>query len=680
MAGKSGSQIIRTICHMCMQCCGINAHTRDGRLIRVSAMTEHPFHQLCVKAQGIVDWLYSPQRITTPLKRIDGDWKRISWDEAWDTIADKLRKVKENYGARSLVVHLGNPFIGTQVGRVASRFLSLYGSPNYTSTASLCWAAGSTGHGLSVSDRLLRLWPSYEGTRCIVVWGVNPPQSNIVDATNILSARKKGARLIVIDPRRTALAQEADIYAQIRPGTDCVLALGVLNVIISEKLYDKAFVQNWTVGFDKLADHARKYSPEEVEKITWVPARTVGEIARMYAGSRPATITQGVPIDHSRNGVQTSRALSLLMTLTGNLDVAGGNVYNPPLRLTSLRVKGAASPEEGIGASYPIFARFTGEQTSALVTDAIISGQPYPVKAVIVHGANPLLTWPNSSKVRQAFSRLDLLVVSDLFLTETAKLAHIFLPTTTLWEGEVLKDYIFAGLPLIALGNKVVEPLGECLENWQLWAELGKWMGYADYFPWRSTDDLLANLLEPSGYTLDQLKASPGGILYGNPNGGQKYLEKGLSSPSGKVELYSQLLERYGYEPLPAFIEPLPAEGQAKDYPLILISGTRVHAFTHSRHRNVARLKKLIPYPTVEINTDTARKLGITDGNEVVVESPRGSIKLKAKPSADIHPRVISVTHGWDEANVNYVTDGDVRDPISGYPAFKSVMCRVRQT
>jgi anaerobic selenocysteine-containing dehydrogenase len=680
MAVKSGTQIVKTICNMCMQCCGINAYTRDGKLIKVTGMEEHPFNHLCVKAQGIMDWLYSPQRVTSPMKRNGNSWQKISWDEAFDIIADKLAKVKEKYGAKSLVIHLGNPFIGTHVGRVASRFCSLYGSPNYTSTASLCWAAGGIGHGLTISDRLLRLCPSYEGTRCIAVWGLNPQQSNIVEAAQIAGARKKGAKLIVVDPRHTPLAKEADIYAQIRPGTDAVLALGVINVIIAERLYDRAFVEKWTSGFDKLAAYAQKFSPEEVEKLTWVPAKTVRDIARMYARAKPAAITQGVPIDHSLSGVQTSRALSILMTITGNLDVAGGNVYNPPLRLTSFRVKGAASSEEGIGAGYPIFARFTGEQTSAPVPDAILSGEPYPVKAVIVHGSNPMMTWPDTSKVKQAFSELDLLVVSDLFMTETAKLADIFLPTTTIWEGEALKDYAFVGMPLVILAHKVVEPLGECQENWQIWAELGKRMGYAEYFPWQSTDELLANLLEPSGYTLNQLKTTLGGIVYGNPIGGQKYLEKGLSSPSGKVELYSQLMEKYGYEPLPAFIEPLKGDGQAKDYPLILISGTRVHAFTHSRHRNVARLKKLIPYPTVEINTATARKLGISDGDEVTVESPQGSISLKARLSDDIHPRVISITHGWEEANVNLLTDGDARDPVSGYPAFKSVMCRVQKT
>ena len=502
MTTGNGTRIIKTVCNMCMQCCGIDAHTRDGKLVDVTAMEGHPFNHLCVKAQGIVDWLYSPERLTTPLKRANGDWKKISWNEAFDIISDKLSAVKEKYGAKAFVTHMGNPFIGTPVGRVASRFCSLYGTPNHTSTASLCWAAGSMGHGLSVSNRLLRLFPSFENSRCMILWAYNPRESNITDLVQITPARKNGARLIVIDPRKTELAKEADIHAQIRPGTDSALALGMMNVIIAEQLYDQDFIQNWTVGFDKLTEHVRKYTPEEVERITWVPASTIREIARMYATSKPATIAQGVPLDHCINGVQTSRAVSILIAITGNLDVSGGNIYLPSLKLTGLRVKGNVVRDEVVGIDYPIFNRFIGEATCLPVADAVLSGKPYPVKAMIVHGANPALIWPNTSKVKEALSQLDFLVVSDLFMSETAKLADLVLPTTTFWEEDVLKDYAFVGLPLVMLANKVVEPLGECMENWWIWAELGRRMGYGDYFPWQSTDELLTTLLMQLNYRL----------------------------------------------------------------------------------------------------------------------------------------------------------------------------------
>ncbi len=682
MLKENDVKIVKSICTMCPTCCGIDAHIRDGRLIRVTAMKEHPVNKLCVKAQGMVDWLYSEERITTPLKHIDGAWEKISWDEAFDIIGDKLNNIKENYGAKALVIYLGDPSLeSSHVLRVATRFCSLYGTPNFTSNASLCFAARGIGHGLSLSKRVLPLFPSYENTRCVVVWGYNPQQSNIIEAASIPSAKRRGAIIIVVDPRATPLAKKADIHIQIRPGSDCALALSLLNVIIAEELYDEVFVKKWTVGFDRLREHVKEYSPEVVEKITWVPAETIRKFATMYATNKPAVIAQGVSLDHCPNGVQNSRAISILIAITGNLDIPGGNIYNSPLKQTSPRIKGAVSLDEAIGAGYPIFGKFTGETTAMPVTNAIITQKPYPIKALIVQGSNPVLTWTNTNRVREAFKKLDLLVVSDLFLTETAKLADIFLPAATFLEEEILRDYTFKGLPLIAIGNKAVEPLGDCLGDWQIWSELGRKMGYADYFPWQSADELFATLLEPSGITVKQLKQNPGGILYHELNRQEKYIEEGLNTPSGKVEIFSQTMAEYGYDPLPTFTEPLENLANkpklAQSYPFILITGTRVNAFTHSQHRNIARLRKLVPYPLVEINTNTVKNLGIADGDHVVIESIRGSIKLQAKITDDIHPKVLSLQHGWDEANANILTDDEERDPISGYPGFKTVLCRV---
>jgi anaerobic selenocysteine-containing dehydrogenase len=678
MSRRSNTKVVKSLCHMCSSGCGINAHVENGRLVRVTARKEHPVSRLCVKARAIPDWLYSPERITHPMRKVDGTWREISWDEAFDIISDSLASIKENYGAKALVVHLGEPMISTDAPRLAARFCSLYGTPNYTTGASLCFAAREIGHGLTLGKRISPLFPNYENTRCIVVWGYNPEQSKVGEEASILSAQKRGARLIVVDPRATPLAKMADIHIQIRPGTDCALALGLLNVIIAEELYDREFVKKRTFGFDKLREHVKRYSPEVVEKITWVPAKKIVQFAIMYATNKPATISQGVALDHCANGVQNSRAISILIAITGNLDIIGGDIYYSPLRQTSLRVKGRVSVDEAIGARYPIFGKFTGETTAMPVAEAIIAGKPYPVKALIVQGCNPALTWPDSNKVREAFQRLDLLVVSDLFMTETAKLADFFLPATAFPERKIIKDYFYEGLPLIALSNNVVEPSADCLGDWQIWCELGKRMGYADYFPWQSADELLAYLLKPSGITLEQLEQNPAGIMYRQLDRQRKYEEEGLNTPSGKVEIFSQIMADYRYDPLPTFTEPQP-DAVAESYPFILITGTRVNAFTHSRYRNIARLRKLVPQPWVEINPAPAKNLGIADGDEVVVESAKGSIRLQAKITPDIHPKVLSLQHGWDEANANILTDDEQHDPISGYPGFKTTLCQVRK-
>ena len=355
MPGDSGSRIVKSACFMCHICCGIDALVEDGRLVGVTAMKEHPFNQLCVKADGMAEWFYSRERVLSPLRKVDGTWQEVSWDEALDFIADRLAGIREKYGARALVIHLGEPLINTQAGRVAARFCSLFGTPNHTTGASVCFAARGIGHGLSYSNQMSTLLPNYENTRCVVAWGFNPGQSNVRQAVKISLARKQGAGLIVVDPRVTPLAKEADIYARVKPGTDLALALGLLNVIIGEELYDRDFVRDWTTGFDELREHVKSYSPEAVEEITWVPAEIIRKFARMYASSKPAVIAQGVSLDHSLNGVQTSRAISMLIAITGNLDVLGGNVYYPVMAQTSLRVRGGVRISDAIGAKYPIF-------------------------------------------------------------------------------------------------------------------------------------------------------------------------------------------------------------------------------------------------------------------------------------------------------------------------------------
>lgn len=675
MSRKSNTRVVKTYCRICLSCCGIDAHVEDGRLVKVTPMKEHPVNKLCVKAQAIPDLIYSPQRITHPMRKVDGEWRKISWEEAFAFITERLNQIREDYGAKALVVHQGEPIIATEAIGMAQRFCSLFGTPNYTSGGSLCFAAKGIGYGLSFSRHMFPLAPSYENARCVVVWGHNPHHSKLGEEIDILKAQSHGAKLIVVDPRLTPLARRADLHIQVKPGADCALALGLMNVIITEGLYDKDFVHKWTYGFDKLVEHVQNYPPEIVEQVTWVPADKIRQFARMYASAKPATISQGVALDHCPNAVQSSRAVSLLIAITGNLDISGGNIYFSPLKQSNLRLKGNFSLDEAIGAQYPIFSQFLAETTAMPLTETLVTGRPYSVKALIVQGCNPALTWPNSEKVRQAFAQLDLLVVIDLFMTETAKMADVFLPAVAFPERKIMRDHFFEGVPLIVLGNKVVEPPPDCLEDWRIWAELGKRLGYGGYFPWRDTDELFAFLLRPSGITLEQLEQNPGGIFYHQPIEQRKYEKEGFATPSGKVEISSQILAEYGYDPLPTF----PKEKQSEDYPLILISGSRINAFTHSQHRNIARLRKLEPEPRVDTHPDTAKTLGIADGDEVLVQSEVGSIRLKARLSTDVHPKVLSIQHGWAEANVNILTSDILLDPISAYPAFKTIPCQVRK-
>jgi len=676
-------KVVKSFCWMCpfLQC-GLDVYVENGKISKVTPMPEHALKikQLCVKPQGLVEWVYSPERVTSPMLKVDGQWKEVAWDEALGFIADKLKAIKKDYGPKAFLVHLGNPFIGTHAEKLTRRFMDLYGSPNHTAGSSFCWYGRRIAHSVTLNYGRVTLQPNYRGTKCIVAWGFNPDESLHAVGAAIHTLKERGVKLIVIDPRRTALAKDADIHVQIRPGTDGALAMGMLNVIIGEELYDKDFVRDWTVGFDRLAERVKEFTPERVEEITWISADMVREIARTYANSKPSTIAQGISIEHSTGGIQATRVITVLLAICGNFGINGGNTDSPRLPQTNLRFAELVNDDEAIGADYPLFTQFVRESTVVPVIDAMLTGKPYPIRGMLVQGSNPMLIWPNVHKVKKALETLDLLVVADLFMTETAKEANVFLPVATFLERRTLKDFGGSGPSMVQVSQQAIEPIGNAWEDWKIWAELGKKMGYAEHFPWKNTDELFEYLLQPTGFTLAQMNENPGGLFYGE-HAERQYLKGGFDTPSKKVEIYSETMEKSGAEPVPTYQEPLESPitrpDLAKEYPLHLISGCRSKYFTHSQYRNIPSLRKLNPEPLLEIHPDTAKGLGISDSNMVKVSSPRGEITIKAKVTEDIHPSVVSVPHGWPEANINLLTDDAARDPISAYPGFRCGLCKV---
>lgn len=681
----SEERIVKTICNMCQLGCGINVHVAGERAVRISPMEEHPLRILCPKAdsQAILEMVYSEERLRTPLKKVNGTFKEISWDDAFDFISEELTRIKQQYAARAFAYNTGNAFISTQTEKVARRFCDLYGTPNFTSGASFCFYARLFAHNLTWDYRGGYALPSWRQSQCAIIWGSNPTESSIPILPAVNALRERGGKLIVIDPRVIPLAKQADIYAQVRPGTDCALALGLLNVVINEELYDREFTANWTIGFDRLVEHVKGYSPEKVAEITWVPPDTIRAMARMYAQTRPASIFEGVALDHYNNGFQASRAIAILIAITGNLDVPGGNAWPDRGKpFTNLRITDRIHDEDGIGAEYPIFNLFSRERSAMCIPDAILEAKPYPIKALLVHGSDPMRIWPNTSRAKKALDSLELLVVIDLFMTDTAQLADIVLPCASFLEGGSWKDYRTNGLPMVGIGKRAIEPIGSSREDWQIIAELGKKMGFGEYFPWYNVDELFQYLFEPTGITLEQFSEHPGGVFTARPRS-RKYLEDGFNTPSGKVEIYSKTLEENGYAPLPIFEEPSESlvnrPDLAEEYPFLLITGAKTRYFTHSRFRNLPSLRQHVPEPLAEINAEAANRLGIEQGDTVVVESPRGNIRLKSFVTHDIHPNVVSIQHGWGEANANLLIDdaASARDPASSYPPFKAAICRV---
>jgi len=680
--GAAVERSVKTLCGMCSITCGIEVHLKDGVIREVKNPEGHFLKSLCPKLeQGLMEFQYSKERIVNPLKKVNGGWKDISWDEALSIIADKLNATKDKYGPESLVVHLGNPHVFQQTEYIAHRFCDAYGTPNFTTGASYCHFGRVIGNGLTFGYNAFGVfaYPMYKGTKCMMIWGANPNESaEPISGVIPLMRKRKGAKLIIIDPRKIQLAKEADIHAQLRPGTDCALALGLINVIISEDLYDKSFVKNYTVGFDQLIDHVKLFTPEKTEEITWVPANIIREIARTYASSESAAIAQGISLDQSINGIQSSRAVAILIAITGNINNVGGNYYYPSLPGDTLRIpeKVTAKPY----CEYPLFTRFVGEIQDTPFAESVLSEKSYPIKALIVQGSNPILTSPNTNNLKKAYEKLDLIVVVDHFMTDTAQFADVILPPTTFLERvDILK---VQGRPLIDVRTKVLEPPENCREDWRIWSDLAHKMGYEEYFPWTCVEEVIQSVLKPTGITISQIKENVSGFEFDEVDVG-KYPEQGFDTPSGKVEIYSKTMEEHGYSPLPTFEEPaespISRPDLAEKYPLVLTIGAHVRYYTHSRYRNLPGLRKNMPEPVVQINTKAALARGISDGDKVVVESPRGSIELKASVTDDVMPQVISLLHGWTEANSNLLTDDGPRDPISGFPAFRSLMANVHK-
>jgi len=674
------TEISRTVCGICSGTCGMNFVRNDGEIAAVEGDRGHPVSRghICPKGRAFPELLKAPDRLKAPLmKTASGEWEQISWEWAYQLLVDRLRMIKKAHGAEALAVHVGQAGVGKEFLPYVERFCNLYGTPNFSTSGSHCFeskymASVATYGEMPIAD--------YENSDCIVLWGKNPLSSTPTVMGELAGARSRGCALVVIDPRATPLAREATIHLQPRPGTDGALALGLIRAVIEEGLYDREFVGKWTVGFDGLVTHVSDFTPERVEEITWVPARKIREAARLYASSQSACISPGVALELSTNGFQAARAIAILQAITGNLDTAGGAIFVREAKLADLQVVSRRDRKPAIGADeYPLFHRSSGHAQANLYARAILEGKPYPLKGLVVAGSNPVLTWPNAEKVRRAMGSLEFLAIIDPFMTETAKLADLVIPCASFLGGNELWDSAhLSPEPRVGLAPKLVD---EGLPtNWEVWIEIASRMGYGDSFPWKTEEEAIDFRLRSLGVTFADLKNMPGGHVYHRWTA-RKYEQEGFRTPSGKVEIYSAELNRHGRDPLPTYTEPAESPVSTPEiaalYPLVLTTGARTIGYLHSRFRNVPSLRDRSPEPYVEVNPRTARALNVENGEMVAVETRRGAIEVKAKYTDRILPGVISIPHGWDRANANALTDDTALDPVTGFPADRSLLARI---
>ncbi len=539
--------------------------------------------------------------------------------------------------------------------------------------------------------------PDFRNSKCIVIWGIdveNSYRANFYRPIN--EALADGAKLIVIDPIRSSLAEKADIYLQVRPGTDCALALSMINVIINEELYDIEFVEKWTEGFDELKKHVQKYPPQKVSEICWVPEDKIVEAARLYAKNRPGAIGTGSGgLCQNTNTFQTNRAIAILVSIVGNLDIKGGHINHPLI----LKDKGTMMAQydmafgdlkkeqikKRLGIGKIVEADGLMNAHPERVWKAIREKTPYPIRAILGIATNSVITKENSKYVRDTLLKLDFFAISDLFMTPTTEIADIVLPAVHWSErDEVIdaytKNFIFCH-------RKIVDPPDECWEDKKILVELAKRLGMDGFF--KSVKECLDDRLKRLGMNFEQFCEK--GIIE-RPIVYKKFEQfGGFKTRSKKVELYSKSLENLGVAPLPEFFEPpespISSKELAKRYPLILITGIKTRAYFHSSFRNIERLRRLSPFPFLLIHPKTADERGIKDGDWVEIESKRGIVKHKAKVTDSVDPRVVAAPHGWwygyrdgwKEVNINVLTDGETYDQDVGSTPLKGLLCEVRK-
>ncbi len=694
-------QILKSVCRICHGGCGAILYVRDGRLVRVKGDPESPLNKgwMCIKGLNTPEITHHPDRLIKPLRRKgergSGKWEEIPWEEVLDDIASKVDRIRRESGPESVAIGQGT---GRHHFLHVIRFANALGTPNwYEPGLAHCFIPRITVSNLTYGGFVVADYYGEVPPKCILFWGHNPLVSGPDGELSIAVRRalNKGAVGIAVDPRRSETAKRCALWLPVRPGVDAALALAMINVLIKEKIYDKEFVEKWTVGFEKLKDHVASFTPEWAETITWVPAADIVKASRIYAATRPSVIEWGVSIEHGTNSLQTVRAIAILRALTGNIDIPGGDILgmNIVRAYPTLRDK---LPQEmqkkRLGAeSFKLLGGWRAFMPSAhipTVLTAMRTGEPYRIRALLIFGSNPLVTIANSKEVYESLKKLDLMIVVELFMTPTAAMADYVLPAAFWPEVEQVIAYPLVADNIVMAQQKAIQ-IGQCRQDEWIMDELAKRLNLPGSE--ESLEEVMNYQLAPLGITFQDLRKKA--FIY-PPHTYRKYEKDGFKTPSGKIELYCKALERMGYAPLPTYKEPPESPLQTPEliaqFPYVLTTGSRRIEFFHSEHRQIQSLRKRRADPQVEIHQDTAAKHGINNGDWVIVSSPRGSIRLKALLTEDIHPKVINVDHGWWfpektgpdygflESNANVLTsNAPPYDPAFGAYQLRGLLCRI---
>jgi anaerobic selenocysteine-containing dehydrogenase len=706
----SDAEVIPSTCWECSALCGSFLTIANGKVVKIAPNAEHPGSHgaFCVKGiRALQEWTYQDARLRTPLRRVgergSGAFAPVSWDDALDEMADGLVRVRDQHGPFAIAGAVSGAFFSR--GVVMALLTRALGSPNWLINQDLC--GGCRGVSEKMTGLNIAGGEDIDNTACMMIVGRNPLVADPPQWMAIKRAKARGARVLVIDPFRTPAAEIADLWLRPRPGTDGAIALAMTKVFIDAGLYDRDDVATWCHGFDALAARVSSCTPQWAQAQTGVAAAEIVAAAHMFARG-PSCFISGHGIDAASNGVQTFRAYHCLFAISGNVDRPGGNrrakrprgfktyfdiLFDPAFRLP------AEIEAERIGAAqFPLWSGPLGYQMAChnpSVIDAMLTGRPYPVRALYASGVNIAVTYPDTARTIEALKSLDLFVVAAHTMTPTAAWADLILPKTTTLEEEEIN--LNQKAPCVTYTGATSYRDGDVKSDLEIAVALIDRLaprGAADpnFLPWRSRAEFNDHLVRDSAIDVAALRETGyAHFAYELRNFGAQP----FATPSRKIELYAQNMERSGHDPLPAYVPPAYLRAETAviaDYPLILQTGLREKTYHHSRFREQAWTRKVSPDPIVYLHPATAARAGAGEGDWITIEAAGGSgtCRLKVKVTDDTLEDVLTTGVGWwrpdapaphfgaREVNINAALSYRTRhDLASGSADTRGIPCRI---
>ena len=729
---QDGVTMVKSLCYFCHANCGVLAYVKDGDVIKIEGDPDYSSQGgLCCRGTSALLHVNHPARINHALKRVgekgEGKWEQIPYDQAIQEVADRLNQIKAESGAEAVASAGGTTRTDDWARR---RFLNQFGTPNGFHNALLCWIP------TFMAETCVAGWSPFEtdlgAAKCLILWGMNPGASTLGGMNGYTDLQKAGLKIIVVDPRYSETASKADLWLPLRPGTDAALALAMLRTIIYEGLYDFDFVNQWCDGFEELKAHVKEYTPEWAAPITWLDADQIRQAARMYATNRPGCIQWGCTWDQiGRASTTGSHAIALIRAICGNLDVPGGDgMPGPSLGfLTDEEMEAnECLPEEQkakqIGSnkfkltSWPGYqlisdnakrtwgktlpAEWFCEAHGPSVFKAILTGDPYQVRALIVNATNPVNSYGDAKMTLAALKKCEFLVTVDYWMTPTALFSDYVFPAAGALERPTIVTH-YGATDSIMGGRRAMQPKYDRHTDMVFWRKLGLACGQDPaMWPWETEEEAYFHILQPLGLPISNYDEFVDRVrMYYPPLHQNKYITNGgFWTPSGKVECNSSILRELGYAGMPTYVgcceNEIDTPEIAEEYPIVLTTGGGFMPYHHSEHFQMQAIRYLYPDPYFSINPELAEKLNISYGDWCWIETRRGRIKMRANVEPEVHPNVVFAPRGWWfperdgsadldnpfgclESNVNVLTSVDDWDcdPMGGSWANRGLMCKV---